>query len=235
MIPREIHRYSENTVLVSLQTENLLQAIAALRSLQAYVESTLPKLISDIIPAYQSILIILNSVDFYDSLIDLIDEFLSDVPLNITENLVEETEIPICFDSALGNDLEEICRFGSIESKQGIELFLKRSYHVFMIGFLPGFPYMGEVDKTIAIPRKKAPVPTKSGAVGIAGFQTGIYPINSPGGWHIIGYTPYSIFDLNRPSPSLLKRGDVVKYVPIDLETFYNMKNEISGSLVSRQ
>ena len=89
-----------------------------------------------------------------------------------------------------------------------------------MLGFLPGFSYMGEVDERIAIPRKPQPKNVTAGAVGIAGKQTGIYPLASPGGWQIIGRTPLKLFDAARKEPTLLRAGDIVQFILISKDEF---------------
>lgn len=91
-----------------------------------------------------------------------------------------------------------------------------------MLGFLPGFAYMGEIDDQIAIPRKKQPQPVVAGSVGIAGKQTGVYPLNSPGGWQIIGRTPLKMFDKNKTEPCLLRAGDYVEFFAITKDEFEN-------------
>jgi inhibitor of KinA len=96
-----------------------------------------------------------------------------------------------------------------------------------MIGFAPGFPYLGGMDTRISVPRKDTPrtlIP--AGSVGIAGIQTGIYPIETPGGWQLIGRTPLALFDPTRDNPSLLKAGDKVRFVPIGLEEYQHTKQQ---------
>jgi inhibitor of KinA len=91
-----------------------------------------------------------------------------------------------------------------------------------MLGFLPGFAYLGQVDDKLATPRKSQPVEVAAGSIGIAGHQTGIYPMVSPGGWHIIGRTPVHLFDSDKEDPALLKPGDSVQFVSITLHEFEN-------------
>ncbi|RLF64854.1 MAG: allophanate hydrolase, partial [Thermoplasmata archaeon] len=110
-----------------------------------------------------------------------------------------------------------------------IEIHSKPTYRVYMLGFTPGFAYMGGLDERIAAPRLETPrkkVP--AGSVGIAGKQTGIYPIESPGGWRLIGRTPLKLFDPKKDPPTLLLPGDLVKFVPIDKEEFYRILKEES-------
>ena len=97
-----------------------------------------------------------------------------------------------------------------------IQLHTGAEYRVFMLGFLPGFAYLGAVDETIAMPRRPTPRPAvPAGSVGIAGRQTGVYPSESPGGWRLIGRTPWRMFDAGRARPSMLDAGDRVRFVPV--------------------
>jgi inhibitor of KinA len=126
-------------------------------------------------------------------------------------------DIPVCYGGPFGPDLAAVARFGACTEREVIELHAGCSYRVFMIGFLPGFAYLGPVDTRIAVPRHdsvRALVP--AGSVGIAGRQTGIYPINAPGGWQIIGRTPTPLFDAAADPPARLSPGDTVRFVPID-------------------
>jgi inhibitor of KinA len=151
------------------------------------------------------------------------------------ENLEELAEtqsrlltIPVCFDSEFALDLEFVASENNLSPEKVIETFLDATYRVFMLGFLPGFSYMGEVDETIATPRKLAPrVKVPAGSVGIAGKQTGIYSLESPGGWQIIGKTPLELFTPAADSPAFLQAGDEVKFYRIDKQTFEKTKAQI--------
>lgn len=129
-------------------------------------------------------------------------------------------EIPVCYDEVYGMDQEFISKHNGISKEELVQLHCSRVYRVFMIGFLPGFPYMGEVDNRLIIARKNRPVPLIAGSVGIAGSQTGVYPLNSPGGWQIIGRTPLKLFDPFSDIPSKLSIGDYVQFFPITWEQF---------------
>lgn len=123
-------------------------------------------------------------------------------------------EMPVQFDKDSALDLAIISQTHGLAPETVIEIFLERTYRVFMIGFLPGFSYMGEVDERIATPRKETPrtlVP--KGSVGIAGKQTGIYSLESPGGWQIIGRTDVELFLPDTDPPSLLRPGDQVRFI----------------------
>jgi len=107
--------------------------------------------------------------------------------------------------------------FAAVSEAEAVRLHTSRIYRVFMLGFMPGFPYMGIVDQRIAAPRLSTPrVRVPVGSVGIAGMQTGIYSVSTPGGWRIIGRTPLKPFDLSRGEPALFKAGDAVQFYAID-------------------
>lgn len=130
--------------------------------------------------------------------------------------------IPVCYDGEFGIDLDRMAEQKGISPQDIIRIHTAKQYRVYMLGFLPGFAYMGEVDDQIAIARKKEPQPVVPGSVGIAGKQTGIYPLNSPGGWQIIGRTPLKMFDKNRREPCLLHGGDHVEFFAITKDEFEN-------------
>jgi inhibitor of KinA len=126
-------------------------------------------------------------------------------------------EIPAAFGADAGPDLENIATAAGVSSGAVVEIFTSATYRVYMLGFLPGFAYMGEVDKRIASPRRSSPrLSVPAGSIGIAGRQTGIYSIESPGGWQIIGRTDLRLFNPDSDRPSLLRAGDVVKFVRSD-------------------
>ncbi len=129
--------------------------------------------------------------------------------------------IPVCYDVEFGLDIQHIAENKDITVEEIIAIHQGQNYKVYMMGFLLGFPYMGEVDDRIAMPRKTTPRPlVESGSVGIAGNQTGIYPLNSPAGWQIIGKTPLHLVDFSRENPFLLKTGDTVNFQAISKEEF---------------
>ena len=124
--------------------------------------------------------------------------------------------VPVCYGGELGPDLEEVAARIDCSEEDVIALHAGREYRVYVVGFVPGFAYMGTVDDRLALPRRSTPrkkVP--AGSVAIAAGQTGIYPMETPGGWHILGRTPVKPFDSSREDPVLFKPGDRVRFVPI--------------------
>ena len=137
-------------------------------------------------------------------------------------------EIPVCYDKTFGIDLDEIAQKKRLTIQEIIQLHTSQKYEVFSIGFLPGFLYLGGLDKRLHFDRKSVPrLAVKKGAVGIGGMQTGIYPKTSPGGWQIIGNSPVKFFDVTSEKPCFAKAGDFIKFVPISLEEHQQISEAI--------
>ncbi|AHL22642.1 5-oxoprolinase subunit PxpB [Thermococcus nautili] len=129
-------------------------------------------------------------------------------------------EIPVLYGGEHGPDLEFVAEYNGLTPEEVIEIHSKPVYRVYFLGFLPGFAYLGGMDERIATPRLEKPrLKVPAGSVGIAGKQTGIYPLESPGGWRLIGRTPLRLFNPSKEPPTLLQPGDRVKFVPIDEKT----------------
>lgn len=133
--------------------------------------------------------------------------------------------IPVCYSRKFGFDIDAVCQRNSLTQEELVHLHTSVSYNVYLIGFLPGFPYLGFVDPRLEMPRHPAPrASVPAGSVGIAGKQTGVYPTNSPGGWQIIGRTPIKLFDPLQTPPVTIEPGDTVSFVSIDEEEFDRLK-----------
>jgi inhibitor of KinA len=143
-------------------------------------------------------------------------------PLQETDEVSKLVTIPVCYEKEFAPDIEYLAREKNISVNEVIQIHGSKQYRVYMLGFLPGFTYMGEVGERIEISRKPQPVTVAAGSVGIAGKQTGIYPLVSPGGWQIIGRTPLKLFDAEKKEPTLLKAGDSVQFISISKHEFEN-------------
>lgn len=132
-------------------------------------------------------------------------------------------KVPVCYAAKYAPDINDIALHTNLTVEDIVQLHTSIKYRVYMVGFLPGFAYMGEVDERIAVPRKQEPrLQVVAGSVGIAGRQTGIYPLTSPGGWQIIGRTPLKLFDKNKQEPVLITAGDEVEFFSITEDEFDN-------------
>ncbi len=129
--------------------------------------------------------------------------------------------LPVCYDEQFGPDIAAVASAKVLTTAEVISLHADRTYMVYMIGFLPGFPYMGDLDHALYMPRRSAPrVRVPVGSVAITGQQTAIYPWESPGGWQLLGRCPLPLFDASRSEPALLAQGDQVKFEPISARSF---------------
>ncbi len=125
-------------------------------------------------------------------------------------------EVPVLYGGEHGPDLEDIAKLHALSVEDAVRLHAHETYTVYFIGFLPGFPYMGPLNCRLDTPRLETPrLDIKAGSVGIAGMQTGIYPLDSPGGWRIIGWTPLKLFDPGSEPPARFSPGDAVKFIPL--------------------
>ena len=134
-------------------------------------------------------------------------------------------KVPVCYEIEFAPDLGFIASQNKISTEEVIYLHTSTTYHIYMLGFLPGFAYMGMVDEKISSPRKPKPVFVEAGSIGIAGKQTGIYPFRSQGGWQIIGRTPLKLFDKEKINPVLFKPGDKVQFYSITKDELEDIKS----------
>jgi inhibitor of KinA len=184
--------------------------------------------LKDIILAYDTLTLIYDIFHFDSNPFlfahAILDRFnASKKSLNAIENK-SIIEIPVCYDPSLGIDLQNAVKASNCSMNELIQQHSEKIYTVYCLGFLPGFAYMGDVPNAIQLPRHPSPrSKVLAGSVGIAGKQTGIYPMNSPGGWQIIGRTPIKIFDPTSTTLTLFKAGDQIKFKPIDLELFHTL------------
>lgn len=189
--------------------------------------------VKDIIPAYHTLTVVYDPLSIkknkqHATIYQQMEEWLlqhatihADAPASN-----RKMRIPVCYDAVFGLDLAFIAQSHGLSIDEVIQLHTARTYRVYLIGFLPGFAYMGTADERIATPRKISPrTMVPAGSVGIAAEQTGIYPFDSPGGWQLVGRTPFKMFDVNNASPCLLNPGDEVQFYPIDTDTFNQLSN----------
>ncbi|NOU58817.1 5-oxoprolinase subunit PxpB [Marinifilum caeruleilacunae] len=180
--------------------------------------------IIECVPSYTDLMVLYDPLKIqYKSLL----KELKILAENISEIEIPEAktvEIPVCYGGNFGEDMDAVIAHTGLREQEIIEKHSQNSYLVYMLGFTPGFCYLGGMDKSIATPRKEVPSQKiLAGSVGLAAEQTGIYPIESPGGWQIIGRTPYRLFDPNRKPEFLLQAGDYLKFYPISEEEYYKL------------
>jgi len=183
--------------------------------------------IEEMIPTYCSLLIQYDPLELrYGQLRDKLEALVGQ--LNTVEMPPKQVvEIPVSYGGEFGPDLAEVASCHNMTEAEVIQLHSAPEYPIYMLGFVAGFPYLGGMDKSLATPRKASPrLKIAAGSVGIAGEQTGIYSVESPGGWQIIGRTPLKLYDVNRQEPVLLQAGQYIKFKPITEEEFRAIENE---------
>jgi inhibitor of KinA len=176
--------------------------------------------VRDVVPAYRSVTIYFDPLRADTRRLEAVAHAAGEAPAPDTEP-GREIAIPLCYDGDFGPDLGDVARFARMDEAGVVARHSAGRYRVYMMGFVPGFAYMGVVDERIAAPRRETPrLRVPAGSVGIAGAQTGIYPRETPGGWQLIGRTPLTLFDPTRDEPCLLAPGDAVRFEPIDRAAF---------------
>jgi inhibitor of KinA len=194
------------------------------------------------VPAFTSVTVFYNPLVVYQTSkkVHPIEKNIS--PNNIVCSILKEmiteleetedtnqriVEIPVCYGGEFGPDLEAVAEYHHLSTSEVIDIHSKGEYLVYMVGFAPGFPYLGGMSEKIATPRHPSPrLSIPAGSVGIAGGQTGVYPISTPGGWQLIGRTPIELFCPTENPPTLLQSGNIVKFVPISLEEYKEYKEK---------
>lgn len=178
------------------------------------------------VPAFTSITIYYEPcVINYDKMTLLLEEMVENIVDAEVQRPAGVLTIPVYYGGLRGPDLEFVAAQHGISIDEVIAMHTAPEYLVYMIGFAPGFPYLGGMDERIATPRKESPrAKIPKGSVGIAGSQTGVYPMETPGGWQIIGQTPLELFDISKEEPVLLKAGDRLRFTSISEKEFIQIK-----------
>lgn len=174
--------------------------------------------VRELIPTYRAIMVCYDpfATDF-ELLASKIERLARRAHKTTIAHEIRRVTIPVCYGGDFGPDLQNVAHFHGISTDEVIELHAAPTYLIYMLGFTPGFSYLGGMDRRIATPRLDNPrtlIP--GGSVGIAGAQTGIYPIDSPGGWQLIGRTPLDLYRPDREPPVLLRAGYRITFRPID-------------------
>lgn len=204
---------------INEQTEQLVRKVSAL------LENRQPEWMIEFIPAFVTVTV------FYNPCVALYDDVrmeLAELLTHLGEDLAVEArtvEIPVCYGGDFGPDLEFVAQHNGLTVREVIDIHTAGDYSVNMIGFAPGFPFLRGMSEKIAAPRRDSPrlrIPERT--VGVAGMQTGVYPIETPGGWQLIGRTPLRLFRPEQEIPSLLRAGDKVIFREISEEDYHTWK-----------
>lgn len=221
----------DQIILVTLGDAIDAATHAMVRSAVARLDAAGLEGVVDLVPAFASVAVHYDPTRVQGTAASPYDRLAAGVSHVLADLTHDElpparvVEIPVCYGGELGPDLEDVARAHDLSPDDVVRMHHDATYLVYMIGFMPGFAYLGGLSERIATPRRSSPrsaVP--AGAVGIGGSQTGVYPLVSPGGWNLIGRTPRRIFDIARDEPTLLATGDRVRFHPISRTEFDNWK-----------
>lgn len=186
--------------------------------------------IAELVPTYRSLTV------YYDPLVITFNELcgiISDAEKNLSTLVLpspQVVEIPTIYGGDFGPDLEFVAQHNKLSVDEVIRIHTSTDYLIYMLGFTPGFTYLGGMSEKISTPRLKTPrTKIPKGSVGIAGNQTGMYPIDSPGGWQLIGRTPLPLYDPSQEIPVMLRAGDYVRFIPIDAAQYNLLESQISA------
>lgn len=184
----------------------------------------------DLIPAFCSLLINYDPrIITYENLQKRMEDL---VKLDATAEQASKKiiEIPVCYGGEYGPDIENIAELAGLSVEEVIRIHSSRDYLIYMLGFLPGFAYLGGLEECLHTPRLANPrIKINAGSVGIGGSQTGIYPLDSPGGWQLLGMTPVTVYDPLREVPILYEAGEYIRFVPVDEAEYKRIKEEVEN------
>ncbi len=179
----------------------------------------------EIVPAYSSLAIYFNPIKLS---ISKLKKHIKRALSKKEESVSDKKRvflIPVCYDGDCAPDMEDVCSLTGLSKNEVIKIHTSKDYLIYMLGFLPGFTYLGGLDERLYCNRLETPrTEIFEGAVGIGGKQTGIYPVKSPGGWRLIGRTPVKVYDSNRKEPVLYRAGDYVRFFAISLDEYKSGK-----------
>lgn len=201
-----------------------------IRAITIAIETENIQGIVELVPTYRSLMIHYDPIKInFDELVDKLKKLEKNLN-SIKLPAPEVIEIPTFYGGEHGPDIENVALHNNLTKEEVIKIHTSNEYLIYMLGFTPGFPYLGGMDKQIATPRLQAPrTKIPGGSVGIAGEQTGIYPIDSPGGWQLIGRTPLVLFDPQRENPILLKAGNYIAFKSISIEEYDEIKKSVEN------
>ena len=214
---------NEETIMIYFEQQIDPSTFKEVQKVEKYIKDQQHEAIIEVIPSYRAIMLHIDITK--QSLAKVVNELKLEQlnKLDFDENLnkVKTISLPVLYGGSYGPDIQEVATHNQLSIEEVIKLHTENTYLIYMLGFMPGFPFLGGLNSKLATPRREEPrTSIPAGSVGIANNQTGLYPKQSPGGWQIIGRTPITVFDILRTPMCLYESGDYIKFYSIDESTF---------------
>ena len=233
------HSFLQNgdtAITVCFENEISKEVNGFVTSFTCAVEQKGIKGVIELIPAFNSVTVLYDSTVTSAGTLKIKLERIIKKLGNSQQSSAVIYKIPVCYEEEFSPDMKNVEAHTGLSREEIIEIHSSTDYLIYMLGFLPGFAYLGEMDKRLATPRLDSPrVEISRGAVGIGGEQTGIYPVASPGGWQLIGRTPVLVYDRERENPILYKSGDYIRFVPISRNEYFEIEKAVQGGTYTVQ
>ncbi|MGD8368172.1 MAG: 5-oxoprolinase subunit PxpB [Desulfobacterales bacterium] len=197
------------------------------RAMSLALEREMPAGVTEVIPTYRSLLMVYDPEKtrpvLLENVLERTEQHLDDIRIPPPKVV----EIPVCYGGEFGPDIERVARSHDLTVEDVIRIHAEPDYRIYMVGFTPGFPFLGGLSEKLYTPRLESPrTKVPRGSVGIANNQTGVYPIASPGGWQLIGRTPLKLFAPERENPILYQAGDFLRFKPISMSEYRRLEKE---------
>lgn len=218
---------NEQTIIYYFENEISRTTFNKVQHVASFIEEQQLPSILEIVPSYRSIMITIDTtVEVPEKVIAQLNIEELDLEIFSNENQTRRIiNIPVLYGGQNGPDIEEVAHHNNLSTKEVVNIHSSNPYLIYLLGFMPGFPFLGGLSENLHTPRRNEPrTNIPAGSVGIANNQTGLYPKKSPGGWQIIGQTPIEVFNINREPMCLYQPGDYIKFYSISQDEFDNLK-----------
>ncbi len=221
-----IRHFGENAVMIDWPEESGEVILQEILACEQFLRSRFKNDLIETVISYRAVVAYFKTNKKSAEIIDVLQRELTFNSVSLTETAIRI--VPVCYDNEFGPDLDFLAAQCELSTSEVIELHTKPVYTVRFIGFLPGFPYLSRLDERLHTPRKSTPRRTvAAGSVAIGGAQTGIYTMDSPGGWHVLGRSPLEFFSPQNSPPSLFRPGDRLKFKAVSEEEYLQIEKEL--------